>query len=314
MSAMAGSRAQQFAAPDRGLQLRMVAVTVVTVAIMVAIVVASVLWAATGHSRWVEPAGLVVAAVFVAVVARRHRPALLAPGDSAVARCRTALERQCLVADVPAPAVQVTQDAVALSWTVHPPRRGATIFVTRGLLARVDDEQLGAVLAHELSHIVNRDAGFMTVVAGPPIAALRAWWRALRAMGNDRRDALGFVSGPAAFFIVFATWPIVLACLPAVLAARMVSRYRELCADRGAALLTGSAAGVSSALMAVSGTLAAARRADLRRAAYVSQMLHFVPARDPAGIRRLWATHPPVHRRVDALQELEARLQAGRRP
>lgn len=310
MFAMAGSRAETFAVPDRGLQVRMVLATVVSVAIMVTIAVASVLWGATGHSRWIEPAGLALAAVLVAIEMRRNRPRLLAGDDAPVRRCRALLGRLCVVADVAAPAVVVTEDRAALSWTVHPPRRAATVYVTQGLLARVDDEQLAAVLAHELSHIANRDAGFMTVIAGPPTGAVRAWWRAVRAMANDRRDALGFLLSPVTFFVVFATWPIVIACIPAVLVARLVSRYRELCADRGAALLTGSAAGVADAVMAVSHTLAAAPGQDLRRAAYVSQMLHFVPARDPAGIRRLWATHPTARRRVDALQALEARVQS----
>jgi Zn-dependent protease with chaperone function len=90
---------------------------------------------------------------------------------------------------------------------------------------------------------------------------------------------------------------------------RIVSRHRELAADRGAALLTGSPAALASALRRLSDGLHAIRDKDLRVVA-ASDVLHVVPARPAHGIARLWATHPLLDDRIRRLERLEARLQA----
>jgi heat shock protein HtpX len=103
-----------------------------------------------------------------------------------------------------------------------------------------------------------------------------------------------------------------LLAVPALLSvgvARIVSRHRELTADQGAALLTGSPAALASALTRLSDGLHAIPDKDLRVAA-VSDVLHVVPAKPAHGISRLWATHPPLEDRIRRLERLEARLQA----
>ena len=98
--------------------------------------------------------------------------------------------------------------------------------------------------------------------------------------------------------------------LPGALAARLLSRHRELAADRGAALLTGSAAGVAAALRRLSGTAGAGP--DLRLVGL--ELLNFVPARSrgTGAVARLWATHPPLERRLAQLDRLERALQSWR--
>ncbi len=100
--------------------------------------------------------------------------------------------------------------------------------------------------------------------------------------------------------------------LPGALTARLVSRQRELAADRGAALLTGSPAAVAVTLRKLSGTLDTWPTADLRRA----ELLNFLPARStaPSGLARLWATHPTLERRCAQLDSMERELQTARPP
>jgi Zn-dependent protease with chaperone function len=101
-----------------------------------------------------------------------------APGDAraraeaGLRRASPALERLCQLADLPPPALTVRDDLVPLSWTTALPQR--RVYVTTGLLDRLGPRELDAVLAHELSHLANRDALVMSVVATPGLAVLRA--------------------------------------------------------------------------------------------------------------------------------------------
>jgi len=186
-----------------------------------------------------------------------------------------------------------------LSWTTALPRRRPRIHVTRALLLELDDPQLEAVLAHEISHIANRDAVVMTVLAAPGIYVLRGLRLSLR--DAPWRGKPGIVM----FIGIYA----VPAGLSAALA-RIVSRHRELAADRGAATLTGSPSVLTAALLRLSGELAGIPQRDLRAVA-ARDLLHVVPVRPEHGIRRLWATHPKLATRLRELERLERRLQAG---
>jgi heat shock protein HtpX len=97
--------------------------------------------------------------------------------------------------------------------------------------------------------------------------------------------------------------------LPFALIARVLSRLREHAADAGAARMTGSPAAVAAALVALAEDLAGGRRVDLRAAA--PSVLNILPLRPAHGIARLWATHPPLERRLAALERMEARLQSA---
>jgi heat shock protein HtpX len=198
------------------------------------------------------------------------------------------------------PSAWTSSDGPPLSWTTALPRQQPRIHVTRALLRRLDDRELEGVLAHELSHIANRDAVLMTVLAAPGIYVLRG----LRLSWHDAP----FRAKPG--LLMFGA----ILGVPAVLsagAARIVSRQREFAADRGAALLSGSPAAVASALLALSDEVAAIPEQDLRLAA-ARDLLHVVPVRPERGIARLWATHPRLSTRVRELERLERRLQDGR--
>lgn len=225
----------------------------------------------------------------------RRRRRTRAPADADLDRVAEITRRLCVVADMKAPEVWVERDAAPLSWTVSTPWTTSRVSVTTGLLDQLDDREVAAVIAHELSHIANRDAVVMTVLAAPSIWIFRGMRELFR---NDRsRGLLAIVFyGP-------------LAAIPAtvlVLTSRIVSRHRELAADRGAAALTGSPARLSAALRRMSGELARLPAQDLRVAA-TRDPLNIVPARAGRrrGIRRLWATHPPLEQRLDQLDRIE---------
>jgi heat shock protein HtpX len=218
-----------------------------------------------------------------------------------VERAKRAVERLCALADIPVPQVEAEHDGPPLCWTTAAPGRRPRVHVTRALLEALDDKQLEAALAHELSHIANRDAVLMTLLAAPGVYVLRG----IRIMWRDPDSVIR--SKAAA--VMFGSFFVVPAGISAGFA-RIVSRHRELAADRGAAMLTGSPTAVTSALLRVSGEIAAIPQRDLRIAA-ANDLLNLVPVRPERGIRRLWATHPRLTTRVRELERLESRLQAG---
>jgi heat shock protein HtpX len=274
--------------------------------VLAAVLTPALVLAAVAAIAWLLPlkifGGVVIVAVVGIVVALRDRrrttrSEILAPG--AEPELQAAVERLCLMADLPRPDIAVDEERQPNSWVVDAPGRPPRLHVTRGLLELLDPAELEAVLAHELSHVAHRDATVMTVV-GLPGAVLvsgvqgRGWgagWFPLQiGMG------LALLIGRAG-----------------ELGTNMLSRHRELVADAGAAALTGRPSALASALVKVSGELARIPTADLRAAA-ARDVFHLLPTsadgRGPLG--RLVATHPTLDQRLAALDRVERRLQHGR--
>jgi heat shock protein HtpX len=280
-----------------GLRVRMAVALAVNAALLCGLL-ALAYWLMFVDDGW----SIVVLAVMFALIGalRVGKDGRRSTGRVDIERAERAVGRLCVVADMPAPDVRGVRDGPPNSWTTALPNRHPRIHVTRALLRRLDDRELEAVLAHELSHIANRDAVLMTVLAAPGVYVLRG----LRVSWQDAP----FRAKPG--LLMFGA----LLGAPAVLsagAARIVSRQRELAADRGAALLTGSPAAMTSALLKLSGEVAAIPRQDLRLHA-ARDLLHVVPVRPERGIARLWATHPRLSTRVSELERLERRLQDAR--
>lgn len=182
------------------------------------------------------------------------------------------VQRLALLADLPAPALRVSSAAAPVSWTVRVPGRSAEIWLTTGLLARVSNTELEAVLGHELSHIANGDAALMGVIAGPPAALLRGlivvWDTPVPLRFQFALAAVGVCAAPLALIAAFL--------------GRVVSRHREFAADRGAAMITGSPAALASALMRLSGELAQIPAIDLRTVA-PRDPFHLLPVKARRG-------------------------------
>lgn len=298
--------AQDVFPPDRALQLRMLLVTVLGLAFDAGLVAAMIAYVATGtgnDDRWIVPALLVASACAAAVAqARSLERRVIRDQPELLERCGRAIARVCLLADTAPPEIVVIGGDAPVSWASARPFRRARIYLTQMLVRESSDEELAAVLAHELSHLVNRDAIVMSLVAGPPTLIIRATQFVLRGRG------FGWVVG-----MLFVPWLIV-APIPLAIC-RILSRYRELAADRGAAVLTGSPSAVSEAMMRLAGRLPLIPMRDLR-AVGTSDLFHFMPSREygATDIRRIWATHPRLKVRLRHLAALEAGLQRARPP
>lgn len=279
---------------DRGLVVRMAVVGLLTPLLVVAALLAVVLAAPVKVAVGV---GIALSlGIFAAVKERRDRPAArtLAPADAP--ELHAALERLCVVADLPKPALVLEPERQPNSWVLSLGRSHAQLHVTQGLLDRLEPAELEAVLAHELAHVAQRDAAVMTVVGGPG-AALMA----------GGRDLAGF-----------GFWAITVGGLVAMvigwvgsLGARLLSRGRELAADAGAVALTGNPAALASALTKVSDGLIGIPAKDLRVAA-ARDAFHLLPAGREKSRIPLPASHPPLRARIARLEQMEARLQGAR--
>ena len=247
---------------------------------------------------WIAAAFYVLALGGGWLLATLQRPAGRPGSEEAEARVRAALIRLCVVADMPTPEIRVWRGLPPLSWTTQLPLGRPRVHVAEAMVQRADDRGLEAVLAHEMAHIANGDARIMTLLAGPALAMLTAFW-SLRHVADMWWGAF--------LFLITAV-----AALPALVLmglARLVSRHRELAADRGAAVLTGSPAGLAAVLVSLDAGLSRMPVADLRVAAR-GDVFHLLPVREASGLARLWATHPPLRRRLAALQEMERHMAA----
>jgi heat shock protein HtpX len=237
---------------------------------------------------------LVLAGVGARLVAEKEPSAL-----------RRRVERLCALGDLPLPRLAIAESDVPNAFSVGRTRHDCVVVVTTGLLDRLDDRELDAVLAHELAHIANRDAFVMTFVATPALLACKAVFGLVRLPFRAERVAHRILGAFLVLYLLpllFVGW---LVCAIATLLVMTVSRYREYAADRGAALLTGEPKAVMSALQAIGEAQPLIPARDLRSA---SAFL-FLPAAtkvdwfevDPLYI---FPTHPPVGRRIARLSTL----------
>jgi heat shock protein HtpX len=226
---------------------------------------------------------------------------------TAESRVRPLIERLCGMADLPVPRLALLPNSIPNAFSAGGAPRKAVIVVTRGLLEALDDEELGAVLAHELAHVANRDAAVMTVAAAPAMLARKVVW-GLATLPFTVANIPGKV---LAGFLVLYLLPLLLvgwiSYALATLLVMSISRYREYVADRDAALVTGTPEQLMSALQRISGEVALIPAADLRAVSRLNA-LFVVPARRADGFEvdplHMFPTHPPLERRLARLSAL----------
>jgi heat shock protein HtpX len=221
------------------------------------------------------------------------------------------VDRLCALADMPKPKVAIADSALPNAFATGRDQRHAVVCVTTGILRRLSEPELEAVLSHELSHVAHRDVAVMTIASFLGILAgfvVRSsiyagaygggggWGRS-----NDNRDNTG-----AMILLVVLASAIVYAL--SFLLTRLLSRYRELSADRAGAILIGQPSLLASALVKISGDMGRIPTRDLRAAEPLNAFF-FVPALAPGfSFSSLFATHPSLERRLDQLAQLEAQL------
>ena len=206
------------------------------------------------------------------------------------------MDRLSQQADLPKPTVAVADTQVPNAFATGRNKKNATVAVTTGLLRSLDEDELDAVLAHELAHVKNRDVMVMTIASFlSTIAFFIVRWGWLLG-GNNRQGAPVIV----AIIVSLLVWVV------SFLLIRALSRYREYSADRGAALITGKPGALASALMTIDGRMDRVPKEDLREEAEMNAFF-IIPIRS-GFVGRIASTHPPTEKRIERLRSLEKEM------
>ncbi len=213
-------------------------------------------------------------------------------------RLHETVARLCAIADLPKPKIAIVNSDVPNAFATGKSKGSAVIAVTTSLKQRLSQPELEAVLAHELSHVKNRDMVVITIASFlSTVAALLVRNMLFFGMGGDR-DRKGAGAAIIIWIVSIAVWII------SFLLIRALSRYREFAADRGSAIITGQPSHLASALMAISGVMERVPTRDLREVEGMNAFF-IVPALSGESIMELFSTHPSVEARILALQKME---------
>jgi heat shock protein HtpX len=216
------------------------------------------------------------------------------------------IDRLCALADMPKPRVGVADTPVPNAFATGRSPQRSVVCVTTGILGMLTAEELEGVLAHELSHVAHRDVLVMTVASSAGIAAgmlgQGARFGAFGFFGGGRRDNNGGLP----------VWLVVLLFSLAVYAVsfillRLLSRYRELAADRAGAYLTMRPDALASALQKITGGINQIPQRDLRQVGAASALC-IAPAVAGVSLRTLTSTHPSLEQRLEQLARIQAEL------
>jgi heat shock protein HtpX len=242
---------------------------------------------------------LALAAAGAKVVEREQAPELHAT-----------VERLCAMADLPKPRVAIVDTDVPNAFATGRNPKHAVVAVTTGLWRRLDQQEIEAVLAHELSHVANRDVLIMTVASFfAMLAALLTRFGFYAGLfggfgGGGNRNNNGNNQVPI-WLIIFLV-SIVTYAISYILI-RTISRYREYAADRGSALITGAPENLMSALQKIAGTITQIPQRDLREVAGMNAFF-IVPTNWRQQVGELFMDHPPLEKRLAALAEIARQM------
>jgi len=224
------------------------------------------------------------------------------------------IDRICALANMPKPRVAISPVSMPNAFATGRSSKVAVVCVTEGLLQRLDPQELEGVLAHEMSHVAHKDVAVMTIASFLGIIAALlvrfAFYSELfggggrgRGGNNNNQSALPIM------LIVMAVGVVVYAV--SFLLIRLLSRYRELSADRSGALLTGRPSALASALVKVTGDMARIPTKDLRQAEPLNAF-YFTPALSPKkgqmALSQLFSTHPSLDKRLAQLDKISKQL------
>ena len=219
------------------------------------------------------------------------------------------IDRLCALADMPKPRVAVADTDLPNAFATGRSPNRSVVCVTTGLLRKIDAEELEGVLAHELSHVAHRDVLVMTLASSAGIIAglltRSAQFGGLGLFGGRSRNNNNNAGGLPVWLVVLVVSLVVYAI--SFLALRLLSRYRELCADRSGAYLTQKPGKLASALQKITGEIAVIPQRDLRASSSMNAFF-IAPAISGATLRTLTATHPSLEQRLEQLARIAAEL------
>jgi heat shock protein HtpX len=209
------------------------------------------------------------------------------------------VERLCAMADLPKPRLAVIPTDVPNAFATGRNPKNSVVAVTEGLWNRLTKPEIEGVLAHELSHIGNRDVAIMTISSFfAMVAAIlmrMGLWGGMFGGGRDRSG------GTPVWLIMFAVS--LLTYVISYVLILMISRYREYAADRGAAIITGAPENLMSALQRIASNMTQIPQRDLREVQGLNAFF-IVPTNVKAGFAELFMTHPPLEKRLARLAEI----------
>jgi heat shock protein HtpX len=214
------------------------------------------------------------------------------------------IERLCVQANLPKPRVCVMDTSMPNAFAMGRSQKSATICATSGILQLLEPAELEGVMAHELTHVINRDVMVMTLASffatlASTIAQFALFFGGGYGNSEEEEDIIVVVLVSVAVYAV------------SFLLLRALSRYREFAADRGSAVLTGRPSALASALLKISGTIDLVPSQDLRKAEGMSAFF-ILPARTKKSLMNIFADHPPLEQRLAALERLESQLQGAK--
>ena len=313
-------------APDRGLTARMGLTMFMLGLVFVALVVALVFILMAFK---VGAAGIIFLAVVlglgmglgsffysdkIALSTAGAREVKPADGPQA-AHLHGIIDRLCAMADMPKPRVAIAPSPMPNAFATGRNSKNSVVCVTTGLLDTLNDRELEGVIAHEMSHVAHKDVVVMTIASFIGIIAALlvrfAFYGELFGGGGGRgRGGNNDNGGGAIVMLAMMAVGIVVYAISFLLI-RLLSRYRELAADRAGALLTGTPSDLASALQKVSGGIARIPTRDLRQAEPLNAFF-FAPALSAknagASLSTMFSTHPSLERRLRQLAEISAQL------
>ena len=290
-----------------GLQARML-LTVALLACLYVVLIAVLVAAGVG----VVAVAVIAVALFLVQYFTSDRIALASLGAREVSahdapELHATVERLCIQADLPMPRLGVVDTPMPNAFAVGRTPSTAIVCVTTGLLSLLEEPELAGVLAHELTHIVNRDVMLMTI--GSFFASVAAFIVQLGSLFGDSGVGGGHEDeddDPGFFVVVIISG---LVYVVSYVLTQALSRYREFAADRGAAIITGRPSALSSALLKISDHMQQIPQRDLRAASGELAAFYIVSPNVRASVATLFSTHPPLQARIERLARLEAQLQ-----
>ncbi len=315
-------------APDRGLTARM-GLTMFMLGLVFVGLVAALFFILTAFKAMSASGIIFIAVVFglamglgsyfysdkIALSTAGAREVQPGDADPRAARLHGIIDRLCALADMPKPRVAIAESPMPNAFATGRNSSHAVVCVTTGLMNTLDDRELEGVIAHEMSHVAHKDVAVMTIASFLGIIAallvrFAFYGELFGGGGRGGRGGNNDNGGGAIVMLAMMAVGIVVYAISFLLI-RLLSRYRELAADRAGALLTGQPSALASALQKVSGGIARIPTKDLRQAEPLNAFF-FAPALSAknagASLSTMFSTHPSLERRLRQLAEISEQL------
>jgi heat shock protein HtpX len=296
---------------DTGLTARMTGTLFILGALFVGLVVALMLVLPPAWAPIIGVIGLGVAwwqwwnSDTVALKAMRAR--VVTPEEAP--ELHAMIDRLCALAGMPKPVVAIAYTDLPNAFATGRSPSRAAVCVTTGILDKLTSEELEGVLAHELSHVAHRDVLVMTLASSAGIMAgmlaRGAQYGGMFGGFGGRRDNRDNGGGVPIWLVILLVSLVTYAI--SFFATRLLSRYRELSADRAGAFLTGKPNALASALVKITGETAKIPQKDLRAMSPMNAFF-ITPAAAGVDLRTLTSTHPSLEQRLEQLSKVAAEL------